>query len=730
MINLDRLNPKQKEAVTTTEGPVLVVAGAGSGKTLVLTYRIAYLISLGISPSSILALTFTNKAASEMKERIRNLVGKRADYIFMGTFHSIFARILRREAHLIGYSKDYSIYDTDDQENVIKGILKDFNISENHLSPRFIQNVISKAKNKLLFKENGFEKFFGSYNKKLSEIFEEYNRRLKNSNAMDFDDLLIKPIELFSNYPELLQEYRERFNYILVDEYQDTNVAQYYLLKMLVNDNKNICCVGDDAQSIYKWRGAEVRNILDFNKDFPETKIIRLEQNYRSTKSILAVADSVIKNNVYQIEKTLWTSNEQGEKVTVTVCFDERDEANYIAKKIVELINSKKYNPRDIAILYRTNAQSRYFEETLIKSSIPYVIVGGVEFYKRKEVKDVLAYLKLLVNPKDDESFLRIVNFPARGIGDVSIETLRTIALQREKSLFLAIPDLINSENVSDRIKKNFKAFYELIIKYQDLVNQSDFYSVIKTLIDEIGILQLFKEEGTEDSIQRYENIIQLLNSIQEFQAANSDKSLVDYLSEISLIADIDNWEDRKNAIVLMTLHSAKGLEFDVVFIVGCEEGLLPLKRDGEIEDIEEERRLFYVGCTRAKKHLFISYARNRNRFGNSYPQIQSRFIEEIDKTFVDISATPLAEIYLKKNLESRSIITDEFSQIDPFEDYEYSQISKQIKPGSIVEHDVFGKGRVVYLDGYGDYQKVIVEFNSGVRKHLMVKYAKLKVIK
>ncbi|MCR4418329.1 MAG: UvrD-helicase domain-containing protein [Ignavibacteria bacterium] len=730
MINLDRLNPKQKEAVTTTEGPVLVVAGAGSGKTLVLTYRIAYLISLGISPSSILALTFTNKAASEMKERIRNLVGKRADYIFMGTFHSIFARILRREAHLIGYSRDYSIYDTDDQENVIKGILKDFNISENHLSPRFIQNVISKAKNKLLFKENGFEKFFGSYNKKLSEIFEEYNRRLKNSNAMDFDDLLIKPIELFSNYPELLQEYRERFNYILVDEYQDTNVAQYYLLKMLVNDNKNICCVGDDAQSIYKWRGAEVRNILDFNKDFPETKIIRLEQNYRSTKSILAVADSVIKNNVYQIEKTLWTSNEQGEKVTVTVCFDERDEANYIAKKIVELINSKKYNPRDIAILYRTNAQSRYFEETLIKSSIPYVIVGGVEFYKRKEVKDVLAYLKLLVNPKDDESFLRVVNFPARGIGDVSIETLRTIALQREKSLFLAIPDLINSENVSDRIKKNFKAFYELIIKYQDLVNQSDFYSVIKTLIDEIGILQLFKEEGTEDSIQRYENVIQLLNSIQEFQAANSDKTLVDYLSEISLIADIDNWEDRKNAIVLMTLHSAKGLEFDVVFIVGCEEGLLPLKRDGEIEDIEEERRLFYVGCTRAKKHLFISYARNRNRFGNSYPQIQSRFIEEIDKTFVDISATPLAEIYLKKNLESRSIITDEFSQVDPFEDYEYSQISKQIKPGSIVEHDVFGKGRVVYLDGYGDYQKVIVEFNSGVRKHLMVKYAKLKVIK
>jgi len=730
LINLDRLNSQQKEAVITTEGPVLVVAGAGSGKTLVLTYRIAYLISLGIPPSSILALTFTNKAASEMKERIRNLVGKKADYIYMGTFHSIFARILRQEAHLIGYSRDYSIYDTDDQENVIKGILKDFNISENHLSPRFIQNVISKAKNKLLFKDNGFEKFFGSYNKKLLEIFEEYNRRLKNSNAMDFDDLLIKPIELFSNNPDLLEEYRDRFHYILVDEYQDTNTAQYHLLKMLVNKNKNICCVGDDAQSIYKWRGAEVRNILDFHKDFPDTKIIRLEQNYRSTKSILAVADSVIKNNVYQIEKTLWTSNEEGDRVKVTVCFDEKDEANFVAKKIFELTNTKKINPRDIAILYRTNAQSRNFEETLIKSSIPYVIVGGVEFYKRKEVKDVLAYLKLLVNPKDDESFLRVVNFPSRGIGDVSIETLRSFALQKEKPLFLSIPDLLNSDKVSERIKRNFGAFHSLITKYQSLIDSNDFYVIINSLIDEIGILQTFKEEGTEEAMQRYENVVQLLNSIQEFQIANPDKTLIDYLSEISLIADIDNWEDRKNAIVLMTLHSAKGLEFDVVFIVGCEEGLLPLKRDGDVEDIEEERRLFYVGCTRAKKHLFISYARNRNRFGNSYPQIQSRFIEEIDKTLVDFEATPLAEIYLKKNSNYRSITTDEYSQVDPFENYEYSQVTRQIKPGSIVEHDVFGKGRVIYLDGYGDHQKVIVEFKNGVRKHLMVKYAKLKVIK
>ncbi len=728
MINLDNLNPQQREAVTTTEGPVLVVAGAGSGKTLVLTYRIAYLISLGISPSSILALTFTNKAASEMKERIRKLVGKSADYIFMGTFHSIFARILRHEAHLIGYTKEYSIYDTDESENVIKGIMKDFNISENHFSPRFIQSVISKAKNKLISKENGLEKFFGVYNKKLIEIYEEYIRRLKNSNAMDFDDLLIKPIELFSSNKEILEKYRERFNYILVDEYQDTNTAQYYLLKMLINENKNICCVGDDAQSIYKWRGAEVRNILEFNKDFPETKIVRLEQNYRSTKSILAVADSVIKNNVYQIPKTLWTSNEEGDKVNIIVCFDERDEANLVARKITALISTGKIRPRDIAVLYRTNSQSRNFEETFLRSSIPYIIVGGIEFYKRKEVKDILAYLKLLVNPKDDESFLRIVNFPARGIGDVSIENLKLIANRNEKSLFHSIPDLVEDKDVSERIKKNFQSFYNLISKYLTLVHQKNYYEVIKSFIDEIKILQVFKEEGTEDGIQRYENIIQLFNSIQEFQVNNPDKSLTDYLSEISLIADIDNWEDRKNSVVLMTLHAAKGLEFKVVFLVGCEEGLLPLKRDGDVEDIEEERRLFYVGCTRAMKQLYLTYARNRNRFGNSYPQVQSRFLDEIDKNHVIVEATPLAEIYLKKNNNYRTIIEDDYNQIEEIERINYSSLN--LKPGSIVQHDVFGKGRVIYLEGYGDHQKVIVEFKSGIKKHLMVKYANLKVIK
>lgn len=728
MINLDKLNPQQREAVTTTEGPVLVVAGAGSGKTLVLTYRIAYLVSLGISPSSILALTFTNKAASEMKERIKALVGKRADYIYMGTFHSIFAKILRQEAHLIGYTRDYSIYDTDDSESVLKAILKDFNISENHLSPKFIQGVISKAKNKLIFRDNSLEKFFGLYNKKLLEIFDEYNKRLKNSNAMDFDDLLIKPIELFSSNEELLEKYREKFNYILVDEYQDTNTAQYHLLKLLVNENKNICCVGDDAQSIYKWRGAEVRNILEFNRDFPETKIIRLEQNYRSTKSILAVADSVIKNNVYQIPKTLWTSNEQGEKVSVVTCFDEKDEANFVARKITLLLATDKIKPRDIAILYRTNAQSRNFEETFIRSSIPYIIVGGVEFYKRKEIKDLLAYLKLLVNPDDDESFLRIVNFPSRGIGDVSIETLRNIARRDNKSLFKSIQDLIEDDSVAERMKKNFQNFQKLIFKYQALVNDKNYYEIIKSLVDELNILQIYKEEGTEESIQRYENVIQFLNSVQEFQSNNPDKTLIDYLSEISLISDTDNWEDRKNSVVLMTLHSAKGLEFKVVFLVGAEEGLLPLKRDSEIEDVEEERRLFYVGCTRAMKQLYITYARNRNRFGNSYPQIQSRFVDEIDREYANFEATPLAEIYLKKNSDYRSIITDEYSQIDEFENRNF--VNQNLKPGSLVQHDVFGKGRVIYIDGYGEHQKVIVEFKSGVKKHLMVKYANLKVIK
>lgn len=730
MINLDNLNKQQREAVTTTEGPVLVVAGAGSGKTMVLTYRIAYLLSLGIPPNHILALTFTNKAASEMKERIRKLIGTRADYLFMGTFHSIFARFLRAEANKLGYTSDYSIYDTEDSERVIKNILKDLNISENQFSPRMIQYLISKAKNSLLHLNGGIDHFFQKYNRKLKDVYEEYLIRLKNSNAMDFDDLLIKPIELFIQDKETLEKYRNRFEYILVDEYQDTNSAQYYLLKLLVNEKRNICVVGDDAQSIYKWRGAEIKNIIDFHKEFNETKIIRLEQNYRSTKAILSVADSVIKKNVYQIEKTLWTANEIGDNVEIIECFDEKDEANYVVNKIANIIQSGKYLPGEIAILYRINSQSRNFEETLIKSSIPYIIVGGVEFYKRKEVKDVLAYLRLLINPKDDESFLRIVNFPARNIGEVSIDKLKQFSLPTEYSLFESIPLFIESSNVNERMKKNFKSFYDFIRKYQDLVDKIDINELVRNYIDETGILQALKEENTDEAEARFENVMQLINALKEFTQQNPEKTLRDFLTEVSLISDIDTWEERDNSVVLMTLHAAKGLEFKVVFLVGCEEGLLPLQRVGEIEDLEEERRLFYVGCTRAMKNLFITYAKNRFRYNMSLPQVKSRFVTEIDSEYVTYKLTQAAELLGSRKNNYQEIITDEYSQLETYSHLKNTSSTQQLRIGSIVQHDVFGKGKVVYCSGSGDNQKVIVEFTGGIKKHLLVKFAKLKLLK
>lgn len=724
------MNKQQREAVTTTEGPILVIAGAGSGKTMVLTYRIAYLLSLGIPPNHILALTFTNKAASEMKERIRKLIGPRADYLVMGTFHSIFARFLRAEANKLGYTSDYSIYDTEDSERVIKNILKDLNISENQFSPRMIQSLISKAKNSLLHLNGGVDRFFLKYNKKLKDVYEEYLIRLKNSNAMDFDDLLIKPIELFIQDKETLEKYRNRFEYILVDEYQDTNSAQYYLLKLLVNEKRNICVVGDDAQSIYKWRGAEIKNIINFHKEFNETKIIRLEQNYRSTKAILSVADSVIKKNVYQIEKTLWTENEIGDNVEIIECFDEKDEANYVVNKIANFIQTGKYSTGEIAILYRINSQSRNFEEALIKSSIPYIIVGGVEFYKRKEVKDVLAYLRLLINPKDDESFLRIVNFPARNIGEVSIEKLKQFALPTEYSLFESIPLFIESSNVNERMKKNFKSFYDFIKKYQDLVDKIDIYELVRNYIDETGILQALKEENTDEAETRFENVMQLINALKEFTQQNPEKNLRDFLTEVSLISDIDNWEERDNSVVLMTLHAAKGLEFKVVFLVGCEEGLLPLQKVGEIEDLEEERRLFYVGCTRAMKNLFITYAKNRFRYNMSLPQVKSRFITEIDSEYLTYKLTQAAEFLGSIKNNYQEIITDEYSQLETYSHPKNTSSAQQLRIGSIVQHDVFGKGKVVYCSGNGANQKVIVEFTGGIKKHLLVKFAKLKILK
>jgi len=729
-MNLSTLNSSQKNAVTETEGPVLVVAGAGSGKTMVLTYRIAYLISKGVNPSNILALTFTNKAADEMKERIRHLIGAQAEKLSMGTFHSIFARMLRFESASLNYSSSYSIYDTDDSLSLIKRIMNELDISDNFLNPRFVQSRISKAKNKLIRPEAYENNFFGIHENKIKAIYEVYQQRLASSNAMDFDDLLIKPIELIEKDAKILQKYQKRFQYILVDEYQDTNHAQYKMLKLLSGGTNNICVVGDDAQSIYKWRGADIRNILDFTRDYSEARIIRLEQNYRSTRSILSVADSVIKRNLNQIEKNLWTENEEGNKVSVYECLDDKDEANYICKTITVKMMSKEFNINDFAILYRTNAQSRSFEEALIKSTIPYVVVAGTEFYSRKEIKDVIAYLRLLINPDDDESFLRVVNFPSRGIGQVSLDSLMKISIDNHCSLFKSTGILNESSVLSERAKKNFMSFHDLITKYAQLTERLNINELTRSLIDETGILKMYKEEGSEDSLNRYENILQLLNGIQDFTISNQGKSLVDFLNDIALISEIDKWEDKSNAVALMTLHSAKGLEFKNVFIVGCEDGLLPLSRDSNVDDLEEERRLFYVGCTRAKKNLHLSFARNRNRFGSLYPQTRSRFLDEIDERFVQFENTGVSYSYAHRRNTYSVKRTAQQKQKSVMPNYEdFSQEEKILTIGSKVSHDVFGEGTIRQMSGFGDNLKAVVEFDSGVRKHLMLKFAKLKVL-
>ncbi|MBU2446613.1 MAG: UvrD-helicase domain-containing protein [Bacteroidetes bacterium] len=729
-MNLNTLNSAQRNAVIETEGPVLVVAGAGSGKTMVLTYRIAYLISNGVDPANILALTFTNKAAEEMKERIRHLIGKKADRLSMGTFHSVFAKLLRFEASHINFTSSYSIYDTDDSLRVIKGIMNDFDISDNFLNPKFVQSRISNAKNKLIKPEYYENNFFGIHESKIKTIYEEYRKRLKSNNSMDFDDLLIKPIELFEKDNGALLKYQKRYKYILVDEYQDTNHAQYRMLKLLSSGFENICVVGDDAQSIYKWRGADIRNILDFTKDFSSSKIIRLEQNYRSTKSILSVADSIIKRNVHQIEKNLWTDNEEGNKVTVYECLDDKDEANHICKAITIKMMSQEFKASDFAILYRTNAQSRIFEEALIKSTIPYVVVGGTEFYKRKEIKDVIAYLRLLVNPDDNESLLRIVNFPSRGIGEVSLEALKKLSQQNEISLLKGIQALNNSDSVTERVKKNFINFFNLVMKYSELVGKLNVNELVRSLIDETGILKMYKEEGSEDSINRYENISQLLNGLQDFVNSNPTKTLVDFLNDIALISEIDKWEDKSTAVALMTLHSAKGLEFKNVFVVGCEDGLLPLSRDSSVDDVEEERRLFYVGCTRAKKNLYVSFARNRNRFGNLYPQRRSRFLDEIDERFVEHESTSFSHAVSFRKKASYTQKKDFSKSRNAMPKYEdFSQEEKVLTVGTRVMHDVFGEGTIRQLSGFGDNLKAVVEFDEGLRKHLMLKFAKLKVL-
>jgi DNA helicase-2/ATP-dependent DNA helicase PcrA len=742
---LDQLNPVQRDAVQAVDGPVMIVAGAGSGKTRVLTYRAAYLIEQGIRPDAILALTFTNKAANEMKSRIVSLVGGASRAISMGTFHSVFARILRMECEKIGYERSFTIYDTDDSLALIKGIMNSLGISQQQYSPQGLRSRISSAKNQMLspkaLRESGYDPMV----ERAAAVYEEYQRKLRRSNAMDFDDLLLNPLELFVKHRDVLERYQYRFTHILVDEYQDTNRVQYRLIRELAARTRNICVVGDDAQSIYAFRGADIRNILDFEKDYPECKVFRLEQNYRSTKTILAAAGSLIRQNVHQIDKTLWTGNEDGEPVSLDICDDDREEGRRVVNCIEEESKKRKLDLKDFAVLYRTNAQSRSIEDAFRRNGIPYIIVGGVAFYKRKEIKDVLAYLRVVVNPRDEESLLRVVNVPARAIGETTVRRLRVVGEKHRLALF----DVLASEHLTgalpQKTEASVRAFGALLRKYIALREEMSVGELARALVDEIGILQILKEENTPESLSRRENILELISALTEFNDRRAGAKLEDFLEEVSLVSDVDTADFSRNAVTLMTLHAAKGLEFPVVFITGLEEGLFPIgSAVEEREQLEEERRLMYVGITRAMKKLFLLYAQRRYRSGVLSFSSRSRFLDEIDADLISTSGAKGGRVqspYRREALEggkgrdrlrqtepeASAESSDQYFS-DPLPSYEdESQETPQLRVGSRVVHEAFGNGRVVGINGHGDQARAIVDFETVGRKHLMLKFAHLR---
>jgi DNA helicase-2/ATP-dependent DNA helicase PcrA len=727
MVDLKNLNDSQRKATEYVGSPQMIIAGAGSGKTRVLTFKIAYLIQKEkYKPESILALTFTNKAANEMKERIRELIKKKADNMWMGTFHSIFAKILRIEAKHTAYKNNFSIYDTEDSLSLVNNIINNFDIDIEGITPNSIRHRISFMKNHMVmpkeFRKNHVNSFV---DEKIADIYDEYQKRLVANNAMDFDDLLLKPIELFNKKPNILQKYKNKFSYILVDEFQDTNKAQYALLKLFVSRSCKITVVGDDAQSIYSWRGASLDNMLNFGKDYPNHKIFRLEQNYRSTKTILQAADSIIKNNSEQLVKTLWTENNDGEKLSVIKCADEKDEALQIARHIKREITRKKLSHKDFTVLYRTNAQSRVLEDIFRKEKLPYAIVGGVEFYRRKEVKDIIAYLRVIVNQNDEESLLRIMNFPQRGIGNTTVTRMIAFARKHDISLFQTMARVFEVIEIKERIQKNVKGFRLLLEKYIGLKDKLSVGELSRALVDDLGLVKMFKSEHTQEATQRMENINQLLAALTEYSESAKNAKLEDFLEDVSLVTGVDSYEDDKNVVTLMTLHSAKGLEFPVVFLSGCEEDIFPLSnRFSTDATLEEERRLFYVGLTRAQQKVFVSHARSRYRFGEVAYQSRSRFIDELDPdTFLEVNGG----IGRKSNRKTRKEIFYEYFESVDYEEFDHENLD--IRPGSRVMHEKFGLGKVTDLTGSGEMVKATVQFEGNNVKNLMLRFAKLKIL-
>jgi DNA helicase-2/ATP-dependent DNA helicase PcrA len=719
---LKDLNPAQREAVTYVSGPLLVLAGAGSGKTRVLAYRIAYLVGVKkINPHKILAVTFTNKAAGEMKSRVEKLIGRAGFDMWMSTFHSLCARILRVEAGVLGYTRSFSIYDEDDQLSLIKKCMEELNISTKEFSKEAIQSHISKAKDKLIDWQEYASLTEDVFEQKTAKVYELYERKMKEANAFDFDDLIMKTVEIFRNYPSILEKYQNRFEYILVDEYQDTNHAQYVLVNLLASKSRNLCVVGDEDQSIYGWRGADIHNILDFERDYPDAKVVKLEENYRSTQVILDAATAVVRNNKKRKGKTLYTQMKGGEKVCLLYVEDDKLESKACVRRIQHLMEKTNSTRSDFVILYRTNAQSRLFEQELRDNGIPYVIVGGVRFYERKEIKDILAYLKIIANPKDDLSLKRIINAPTRGIGDKTISKIEDFCRKENLSLFEGINQIEMIEGISPRLKNIIYDFSKMIHQFSKAKEKLPVDELTEMITEKTGYLDELKKEKTIEAENRAENVKELINATAEFKERSDNPTLEGFLEEVSLITDVDQWDNTKDAVTLMTLHAAKGLEFPVVFIAGLEEGLFPLSRSLEDpSDLEEERRLFYVGITRARKRLFLSHALHRRRFGEM-TNLRSRFLDEIPEELLEV------EDFVSTRWETPA--KPDLERIETFSPETATIYDSLLQVGTRVIHSHWGEGQIIQREGSGEDLKLTVIFRGGLKKKLLAKYADLEIV-
>ena len=719
-----KLNKVQKEAVESIEKPSLIFAGAGTGKTRVLTHKIAFLIDeKGYDPKEILAVTFTNKAAQEMQNRVKSIIGDKIKSPNIGTFHSICARFLREEINLLGFNSNFAIYDTSDQDMLIKSIINSQKIPTNGVTVPTFRSQISYYKSKLINPISFLEKSNNPFDISLSKIFPQYMKELKENNAVDFSDLLLFPLQVFEKFPKTLNKYQNKFKYILVDEYQDTNEPQFHFVKYLSEKHKNITVVGDDDQSIYGWRGADISNILNFEKTFPNCDVFKLEQNYRSSGNILAVATNVVANNLVRSKKTLWTEKEDGDKIGLMETFDELEEIDGVIELIQKEIHQNKRSFSDFVILYRTNAQSRAIEDGLRRKAISYEIVGGIKFYERKEIKDLLAYLRVLVNPSDTISLKRIMNFPPRGIGAKTIEKCEYLALNKNLPL-LEILKTPEEMNLKGQQAAGLIQFHQIIKKYSELKDKFDASELASVLVDELGLINFYNEQNTEDAKERLRNIQELLTTIHQFCEKNTNSTISEFLEEVSLLTSIDSWNDSTNHITLMTVHSAKGLEFPIVFITGLEDGLFPLSNSfDDPKKMEEERRLFYVAVTRAEEKAFLHYATNRRRSSGALGLGQpSRFVNEISSNFIErlnFQSAMTRRLVKEKNSDKYKL--KYIRTITSFNEFER---------GDKVEHPIFGKGMILAVDGSGDNQKITVVFQGNIEKRLIGKYANLKPIK